>query len=172
MIRAILLVLLAVPAAADEQRPRPTDSVPIRIHPWALAQLRNELHGHEISLPEAKVSAVITPRAFLVEWPGALPLTSGTLHRVVVLINDGTLYVEPASLVGTFVRVTGIVRSLLGVQVTGEVPWPTDLTRDIVRRYGIRTAIFSSSVQTLEGVSLTLPRSGDETATADDGNHE
>ena len=36
--------------------------------------------------------------------------------------------------------VLGTARTLLGMQVTGEVPWPPILTRDVTERYEIRAA--------------------------------
>jgi hypothetical protein len=98
---------------------------------------------------------VINPRAFLVESAGPLPGTRGKLNRVAVLVNRGSLIVEPEALVGTTVRIVGIARSVLGMQVTREVPWPPELTRDIVRRYEIRAAVLSSLVETPDGITLT-----------------
>jgi hypothetical protein len=51
--------------------------------------------------------------------------------------------------------VTGVARTLLGVQVTAEVPWPPELTPEVVKRLEIRAAILATSVQTAEGIELT-----------------
>jgi hypothetical protein len=151
-----LALLLSLPAIGAGQARSPSRGEPIdlRLHPSALAQLIDELGGRQISLPRAKVVSVINPRAFLVESAGPLSAMPGNYNRVVVLVEGGTLRVEPLLLVGTTVRVTGVARTVVGMQVTREVPWPPELTRDIVRRYEIRAAVLSSSVETPDGVQL------------------
>lgn len=152
-----MVLFVAVPTVVDAGQSRaaardePND---IRLHPSALAQLIDELGGRQISLPRAKVVSVINPRAFLVESPGPLASTPGNLNRVVVLVDRGTLSVDAESLVGATVRITGVARTVLGMQVTREVVWPRELTRDVVRRYEIRAAVLSPSVQTPDGVEL------------------
>jgi hypothetical protein len=51
--------------------------------------------------------------------------------------------------------VEGIARTLLGMQVTGEVPWPARLDRETVERLEIRAAILATSVHTADGIELT-----------------
>jgi hypothetical protein len=58
-------------------------------------------------------------------------------------------------LVGSDVTVHGTARTLLGLQVTNEVPWPEILTRDVTKRFEIRAAVLATSVQTADGVELT-----------------
>jgi hypothetical protein len=151
-----VIVLLSLPAVGAGQARTPGRGEPIdlRLHPSALAQLIDQLGGRQISLPRAKVVSVINPRAFLVESAGPLPATPGNYNRVIVLVEGGMLRVEPLALVGTTVRITGVARTVLGMQVTREVPWPSELTRDIVRRYEVRAAVLSSSVETPDGVQL------------------
>ena len=151
-----LVLLLSLPAIGAGQARTPARGEPIdlRLHPSALAQLIDELGGRQITLPRAKVVSVINPRAFLVESAGPLAAMPGNYNRVVVLVEGGTLRVEPLALVGTTVRVTGVARTVLGMQVTREVPWPPELTRDIVRRYEVRAAVLSGSVETPDGVQL------------------
>lgn len=108
-------------------------------------------------LSRVKVVSVINPRAFLIESGGPLPGLPGRLNRVVVLVDDGALTVGPETLVGSTVRIIGTARTVLGMQVTREVAWPPELTRDIVRRYEIRAAVLSSVVETPDGVVLTRP---------------
>jgi hypothetical protein len=71
-----------------------------------------------------------------------------------VLVEGGSMRLDPVSLVGMTVRVTGVARTVLGMQVSREVPWPQQLTRDVVRRYEIRAAVLSPSVETPDGVQL------------------
>lgn len=154
LVAAAAALLAAMAGAQGRDRP-PEAGADIRLHPSALVQLIDYLGGRQVSLPQAKVVSVINPRAFLVESTGPLAGTPGKLNRVVVLVDRGALAVEPEALVGSTVRVVGIARTVLGMQVTREVPWPPELTRDIVRRYEIRAAVLSSSVATPDGVELT-----------------
>jgi hypothetical protein len=155
---ALPLVLLHAPMldADGPQRAQFSrdDSIDIRLHPSALAELIDELGGRQISLPRAKVVSVLNPRAFLVESAGPLAPTPGSYNRVVVLVEGGSMRLDPVSLVGMTVRVTGVARTVLGMQVSREVPWPQQLTRDVVRRYEIRAAVLSPSVETPDGVQL------------------
>ena len=158
----IALLMVATVAGAHiraGQAPGPTPrSMPgeIRLHAGALAQLVDELGGRQVSLPRARVIAVVNPRAFLVESPSTLAATPGRHDRVIVLVERGALRVDAASLVGSTVTVIGVARTLLGAQVTREVPWPPELTREVMQRYGIRAALLAGSVQTPDGVELTL----------------
>jgi hypothetical protein len=141
-------------AGDDDQAFRSDPTNDIRMHPSALAQLIDELGGRQISLPRAKIISVISPRAFLVESAGPLAPTPGQLNRVVILVDKGMIRMDPPSLVGWTVKVTGIARTVLGMQVSREVPWPRELTADIVKRYEIRAALLTPSVQTPDGVEL------------------
>jgi hypothetical protein len=145
---------LASQPAQREAAARAREADETRLHPAALAQLIDELGGRQITLSKAYVPAVLNPRVFLVESGGAIPPTVGNLHRVLVLVDGGTLRVDAAALVGSNVRILGVARTLLGMQVTREVPWPPELTREILDRYEIRAAVLASSVQTADGVEL------------------
>jgi hypothetical protein len=149
-----LVVGTASAAAAQESGSGRRDTIPLRLHPGAAAQLIDEVGGRLITLPRAKVVSVLGPQALLVESAGPLDSIRGGHNRVVVLIERGALHVDAADLIGATVQVTGLARTVLGMQVSREVPWPPELTRDIVRRYEIRAAVLSSSVQTADGVQL------------------
>ena len=151
----ILAVMVSTAPAAPQDRLRP-DPGELRLHPGALAELIDEVGGRTLSLPRARVIAVVNPRAFLVESPSTLPAI-GRLQRVVVLVERGALSVDTPALVGATVRIHGVARTVLGVQTTREVPWPPELSRNVVQRYGIRAAILAASVQTADGVELTVP---------------
>ena len=156
LVPVLSIALLAAGAtiAGEPQGGRALRAEAIDMHPSALAQLIDQLGGRQISLPRAKIVSVISPRAFLVESAGPLAPTPGKFNRVVVLVEGGSLRIDPLTLVGSTVRVTGTARSVLGMQVSRDVPWPTELTRDIVRRYEIRAAVLSPSVETPDGVEL------------------
>jgi hypothetical protein len=155
LIAMVLSTTVCLSATASQNVAGSLDeAVDIRLHPSALAQLIDQLGGRRISLPRAKIVSVINPRAFLVESEGPLASTPGNYNRVVVLIEGGMLRVDPLSLVGSTVRINGTARTVLGLQVSREVPWPPELTREIVRRYEIRAAVLAPSIQTPDGVQL------------------
>ncbi len=128
---------------------------PTRLHAGAFAELIDEVGGQRVRLPRSRVLVVLNPRAFLIESASSLPAIVGNLDRVLVLVQEGALRVDPALLVGSDVTVHGTARTLLGLQVTNEVPWPEILTRDVTKRFEIRAAVLATSVQTADGVELT-----------------
>ena len=127
----------------------------IQLHPAGLAELIGEVGGRPVVLPRARVIAVLNPRAFLIESASVLQATIGNLDRVLVLTRDAPLRVDAAALTGSDVRVVGVARTLLGVQVTREVPWPVELTPEMVKRLEIRASVLATSVHTADGVELT-----------------
>lgn len=150
-----LLVTLAVcagPALAQTSARR--DPETIRVRPRMLALMIDELGGREVSLLRAKIVAVLGSQALLVESAGGLDALPGFYDRIVVLVRDGTIRVAPSLLVGGTVDVAGVARTILGMRVNREVPWPTELTEDVIRRYEIRAAILTSTVQTSDGIEL------------------
>ena len=143
--------------AAQQQPPGTREPLQARLHPGAFAELIDEIGGHQVQLPRAKVLVVINPQAFLVESASILPAIVGNLDRVLVMVDAavGALRVDPALLVGSNVTVRGTARTLLGMQVSGEVPWPQILTRQVTDRFEIKAVVLASSVQTADGVELT-----------------
>ena len=71
------------------------------------------------------------------------------------MIEPGPLRVSAAEVVSSTVTVLGVARTLLGMQVAREVPWPAELRPDQVERLEIRAAVLATSVQTPEGIELT-----------------
>ena len=143
------------PRAVQPSAATPRPSMRTRLHPGALAELIDELGGADVVLPKAKVLVVLSPQAFLIESASPLPGIIGNLDRLLVLVGGGALRVEPARLVGSNVTVLGAARTLLGLQVTGEVQWPPVLTPEILKRFEIRAGVLATSVQTADGVELT-----------------
>jgi hypothetical protein len=140
---------------ASQDPPGTREPLQTRLHPGAVAELIDEIGGRQVQLPRAKVLVVINPQAFLIESASPLQAIVGNLDRVLVLVNGGALKVDPALLVGSNVRVVGTARTLLGLQVTNEVPWPQVLTRQVTDRFEIKAAVLATSVQTADGVELT-----------------
>jgi hypothetical protein len=108
-----------------------------------------------VKVVKAKVITVLNPRAFLVQTEALLDALPGSYDRVLVLIDDGALRIDANTIVDTNVRVNGIARTLVGLQTSKEVPWPPELTKDVLKRYEIRAAVLARSVQTADGVELT-----------------
>ena len=140
---------------AQLERSPSRDRAEIRLHPDSLAELIDNVGGRDVMLPGARVLAVINPHAFLIESASSLPARVGNLDRVLVLVDAGALRVDGRSLVGSNVRVRGVARSLLGIQMTAEVAWPPELAPEVVKRLEIRAAVLATSVETVDGIELT-----------------
>ncbi|MGH9346199.1 MAG: hypothetical protein ACRD26_02925 [Vicinamibacterales bacterium] len=149
--------LKAIPPAAarPEPRPAPRSGFPLLVRPATLAAQIEELAGHTVRVPYARVVGVFNPRVFLIDTATRLPPVPGHRARVLVLVEEGGLMVPPSSLVASTVVVAGIARTLLGMQVSREVPWPTELRPEMVERLEVKAAVLATSVQTAEGVELT-----------------
>ncbi len=129
---------------------------PIELSPATLADGIDSLAGLPVRLPSARIAGVFDPRIFAVESRTPLRPLAGNRNRVLVITPSGTLRVAPALLLGSTVTVSGTARTLLGVQVGQEVPWPAALTRDFLERHDIRAALLATSVTTPEGDDLLL----------------
>jgi hypothetical protein len=142
----------AVQQPSDDRRPE----FPIAVRPGTLGDHIDTLAGHSVRLPSARVVGVLDPRVFLIETETQMRPLIGHRSRVVVLIQTGTLRPDPALLVASPVTVSGIARTLLGVQVTREVAWPPALTHNAIERLEIRAAVLARSVTTVEGDDLLV----------------
>ena len=166
LVSLVLLALTPAQAVEGQRRlldlsrqgartPAPQADVDTVVHPAALARLIDDIGGRRVTVVKAKVITVLNERAFLIESSLALSPLPGHYDRVLVLIDAGALRVAAEKMVDENVRVHGIARTLLGLQTTGEVPWPPELTKDALKRYEIRAAVLAKSVQTADGVELT-----------------
>jgi hypothetical protein len=52
------------------------------------------------------------------------------------------------------VKVGGVARTVLGMQVSREVPWPPELPSELVKRLEVRAVVLAESVETSDGVNL------------------
>jgi hypothetical protein len=153
---AFLIVESSVAAGgAQLERSPARERAEIRLHPDSLAKLIDNVGGRDVMLPGARVLAVINPRAFLIESATSSPARTGHWDRVLVLIDAGALRIDGRSLVGSNVRVRGVARSVLGIQITAEVAWPRELAPEVVKRLEIRAAVLATSVETVDGIELT-----------------
>lgn len=140
--------------------PEPAESVPrpLTIRAGMLAALVDELAGRHVRILNGSVVGVLEPHAFLIEPATTYLKPKGFRDRLLVLIGSGELRVSDELLVGATVTVTGIARTLLGVQVTRDVPWPAELRPENVERWEVRGAVVADSVQTPDGAELTQRR--------------
>jgi hypothetical protein len=126
---------------------------PITVRPGTLADLVDSLAGGPVRLANARVVGVFDARVFLVEsQTRLLPLVDR--NRVLVFVETGVLRVESALLVASTVTVSGVARTLIGMKTGREVPWPTVVTPEVVKRLEIRAAVLARSVRTPEGIDL------------------
>ena len=146
---------VAIPSLQDERRFDVHNDFPITVRPGTLASLVDSLAGGSVRLPYARVVGVFDRHVFLIETQTSLlPITQR--NRVLVFIESGELRVDPATLVASTVTVSGIARTLLGMQANHDVPWPAALTRDAVKRLEVKAAVLARSVRTPEGIDLVV----------------
>jgi len=162
---ATSILLFSVSAELAPAEPFETrNEFPITMRPGTLADLVDTFAGSSVRLTNARVVGVFDPQVFLVESQTRLrPIIER--NRVLVFIEAGTLRVDATLLVASTVTVSGVARTLLGMQTSREAPWPVVLTREAVERLEIRAAVLASSVRTPEGVDL-LVRSSSRLAPA------
>jgi hypothetical protein len=106
------------------------------------------------------VVEVVGTRALVVEPIGKWSKTVPWLDRVLVVIANGTLSAEPEAIDDTQIRVHGMVRTPLGMQVSREAQWPQELTRQRIDKLEVQALVMATSVETLDGVELTNQRFG------------
>jgi hypothetical protein len=152
---ALVIVVSLGPRPFATDRVDSDERLPILVRPGMLAAQISELAGHSVRVPYARVVGVFNQRAFLIDTSTRLPPVAGHRARVLVLVERGALNVAPAVLVASTVTVSGIARTLLGMQVSREVEWPTELTVETIERLEVRAAILARSVRTADDVELT-----------------
>ncbi|HWP99549.1 MAG TPA: hypothetical protein VNK92_03675, partial [Vicinamibacterales bacterium] len=152
----------AEPQPVEPEKERPPErgaalpaKLPLTVRATTLAAHIEELSGLRVRVLNARVVGVLEPNALLIEPATTYLKPMGQRDRVLVLIEAANLRVPPERLVASVVRVVGVARTLLGLQVTAEVPWPAKLGPEAVRRLEVRAAVLATSVQTAEGTELT-----------------
>ena len=101
------------------------------------------------------VVGVIEPGAFLIEPETSYMKAMGMRDRLLVLTAPAGVRVPEELFVGATVTVTGVVRTMLGTQVTREVAWPARMNPALAKRLEVRAVVVARSVQTLDGTELT-----------------
>jgi hypothetical protein len=156
-----VLVLLGGGAAAGDAgvvRDADDERLPVRTRPAMLASSIDQLAGQQVVVSGARAVGMFGPRALVIDTASRFAPVIEPRGRILVLVEAGEIHVHPELLVGATVRVTGVARTVLGMQVTREVPWPAELDRGRIARLDIQAAVLASSVQTPDGVELTTAR--------------
>jgi len=162
---ALPRMVVRQPTPAERPLQTRRTELPIAVRPGTFADHLSSLAGRFVRMPNARVVGVFDPRVFLVDTQNELP-TLVDRTRVLVFIEAAALRVDAASLVASTVTVFGVGRTLLGMQLTREVPWPPALTRQLVEHLDIKAAVLARSVQTADGVDLTVRLSPASTSPA------
>lgn len=136
-------------------RAAPRDDTPIAVRTAMLVANVDVFAGRQVRVLNGHVVGVLDPGAFLIEPATPYLKPIGQRDRVLVLIGPATLRVPEELFVGATVTVTGVARTLLGMQVTREVPWPARLHPVAAERLEVRAVVHAQSVQTLDGTELT-----------------
>jgi hypothetical protein len=134
----------------------PGEPLRITLRPTTLASAVDELAGQRVRILNARVVGMFEPHAFLIESATRYEATMGLRDRVLVLIEGARLQAPPELLVGSNVVILGVARTLLGLRLSPELPWPSKLDRDLIERLEVRAAVLATSVQTPEGTELTV----------------
>lgn len=149
----------APPAAQEIERTADTGPPhPLAMRASTIVAYPDGFAGRPIRVLDARVVGVLEPRAFLIEPATEYLKPMGERDRIVILIENGELAVDPALLVGATIAVEGTARTLLGARVSREIPWPSRLSDEVIDRLEVRTAILATSVQTPDGIELTRRR--------------
>jgi hypothetical protein len=154
--------------------PRRVSTEPMRIsvRPEMLAYQIDSIAGKLVRVPYARVVGVFEPSVFLVDSQKELPPISGHRARVLVFTSGTVLRVTPTAIVGATVTISGVARTLLGMQMTVESGWPKKLTPDEIKHLEIKAAVLAESVKTPEGIELTAMSSESKESKEDEGPKE
>jgi hypothetical protein len=136
------------------------EATEISVYPPTLSDFSDEFGRQPVRLPVSRVVEVVGTRALVVEPIGKWSKTVPWLDRVLVVIANGTLSAEPEAIDDTQIRVHGMVRTPLGMQVSREAQWPQELTRQRIDKLEVQALVMATSVETLDGVELTNQRFG------------
>jgi hypothetical protein len=154
--RAWIAFLVAFGALHDGMRAQSNtrDNVLLTMRPAMLAAGIDELAGRAVRVLQARIVGVFNPRVLVVDTATLLPAV-GDRGRLIVMVESRVLKLPPTLVVGSSVTVIGVARTVLGMQVSREVPWPPEITADLLKRLEIRAAVLATSVRTADGVELT-----------------
>jgi hypothetical protein len=114
------------------------------------------LAGQNVRILNARIVEVFEPNAFIVDSaPSGNRWSPDHRDRILVLLQSASLRTTAAPRVASPVTVVGVARTVFGIRASAEVPWPTLLDGDRMKRLNVRASVLATSVQTLEGTELT-----------------
>jgi hypothetical protein len=154
----IAAVLLALPWNTGAQQPVPVAARPTMaatIGPATLADSIEEVAGQSVKIPNARIVEILEANAFLIEPATRYRQLAGQRDRILVLMERATLRAPAESLPSPAITVVGVARTLLGMKVSAEVPWPVVLDPKRLKDLEVRAAVLATSVQTAEGTELS-----------------
>jgi hypothetical protein len=160
--RIVIWPLPAQSPCQERHLPPPqvrAERLPLAVRAEMLAFHIDTIAGQSIRVPYARVVGVFEPSVFLIDSQREMPPITGHRARVLVFTQGTALRVAPALLVGATVTISGVARTLLGIQVGSEGWWPAALTPEVVKHLEIKAAILAKSVKTPDGVELTAQSS-------------
>src|SRR5262245_45529274 len=150
-----LPIVAAVADAQTELRFAP-GTPPITVRPSALAQMVGAIAGTPVQVPFARILWVIDAHSIVIESDSLFDPTWRDRSRVLVVLERSRFLAIPNPPVAIApVDVTGIARTLLGIQASKDMLWPLALRRREIERMDIKAAILASSIRTSDGVELT-----------------
>jgi hypothetical protein len=166
--RPVLVAMSLIATMPTDDRPRPetaergavgrtstVDPAVLTMRPATMVGLIEDIAGRRVRIVNARVVGVLEPHAFLVEPATRYDSTVGFRDRILVVIDSASLRVPASLLVSSNVNIAGVARTVVGLQVTGEMPWPSKLDPETIERLEVRAAILARSVQTPDGTELT-----------------
>lgn len=143
-------------------RPRPVPAAtpgppgPLFVRASTLVAFVDAFAGEPVRIQSARVVGFVTPGVFLVEPATDYPKMMGERDRLAVFIDGARMRITPQLLVGSVVKIEGVVRTLLSLQASREVDWPAELTPERIDRLEVRAGVIARSVATAEGTELTV----------------
>jgi len=153
---ACTLPIAAVVADAQTDHRFAPGTPPISVRPSALALMVSEIAGTPVQVPFARIMWVIDAHAIVIESDSLFDPTWRDRSRVlVVLERSRSLAIPNPPVAISPVDITGIARTLLGIQASKDMLWPPALRRREIERMDIKAAILASSIRTSDGVELT-----------------
>jgi hypothetical protein len=155
MIGASMLALPSIGLAQQTTAVTARPTVPATIRPATLADSIEEIAGQSVKIPNARIVEILEANAWLIEPATRYRQLAGQRDRILVLVDGATLRAPAESSTTSAVTVVGVARTLLGMRVSAEVPWPVSLDPVRVKQLEVRAAVLATSVQTAEGTELT-----------------
>lgn len=152
---ALLSLMLVV--GPQVSQPPATQPGPLRVtvHPWTLGHAVDEFAGQRVRVPNARVTSVLDPRAFVIESESPHDVGKGYHDRTLVLLDGASLQVTADQVADSTVVVFGVAKTIVGSRLLSAPAWPASLDRERLKQLEVRAVVIATSVQTADGTELT-----------------